>query len=91
MILAFHITLNNKEFFKLNNCFIIFQYYYLIIKILKFYENLKFLKLSENFIIQKFIEIFLNLMKYLKFYQNFELKKKKLFKIQKFFEKLEIF
>jgi hypothetical protein len=51
MILAFHITLNNKEFFKLNNCFIIFQYYYSIIKILKFYENLKFLKLSENFII----------------------------------------
>jgi hypothetical protein len=23
MILAFHITLNNKEFFKFNNCFII--------------------------------------------------------------------
>jgi hypothetical protein len=43
--------LNNKEFFKLNNCFIIFQYYYLIIKISKFYENLKFLKLFENFII----------------------------------------
>jgi hypothetical protein len=34
--------LNNKEFFKLNNGFIIFQYYYLNIKILKFYELLKF-------------------------------------------------
>jgi hypothetical protein len=41
------------------NCFIIFQYYYLNIKILKFYENFE---IYENIIILKFLQI-------LKFYE----------------------
>ena len=37
------------EFFKLNNCFIIVQYYYLNIKILKFYENIEIFMKTEIF------------------------------------------
>ena len=59
------------------NCFIIFQYYYLNIKILKFYENWNFLNF-ENFIILKsyenfefFFEIFEIWKKIMKFYENY--------------------
>ena len=47
------------------NCFIIFQYYYLNIKILKFYENF------ENFYHFDFFWKFWNLMKFLIFFWNF--------------------
>jgi hypothetical protein len=46
--------------------------------LLKCYENLKFLKILS---FRNLLKFFLNLMKFLKFYENFELKKKKLFKI----------
>jgi hypothetical protein len=54
-------------------CFIIFQYHYLNIKILKFYENF-----FENFINLNFFENFeifrkfWNFLKILKFSENFE-------------------
>ena len=47
------------------NCFIIFQYYYLNIEILKFYENWNFLNFWK-------ILSFWNFLKILKSYENFE-------------------
>jgi len=50
--------LNNKEFFKLfnsifnkigYNCFIIFQYYYLNIKIFEIFEILKFFEILKSY------------------------------------------
>ena len=61
------------------NCFIIFQYYYLNIKILKILNFLKFLKFFEIFEILKFFEnsklyilFFLIDFRILKFFEIFE-------------------
>jgi hypothetical protein len=42
------------------NCFIIFLYYYLNIKILKFYENWNFCYLLKILKIQNFLKIFIS-------------------------------